>query len=108
MSEAVSIAQADGDNNPQPSPKINDFGVAVWQSVIEDMKGRDAFGTLKYGTPLQPFNGRDFMVDAYQEALDLAVYLKQGLIERHCIDGKGHVWVEGEGVEWCAKCPLVL
>jgi hypothetical protein len=39
-------------------------------------------GIAKYGTPLQTFNGRDPLIDAYQEALDLAVYLKQAIMER--------------------------
>jgi len=29
-----------------------------------------------------PFNGRDALKDAYEEALDLAMYLKQAMIER--------------------------
>ena len=45
--------------------------------VIEDMRARDQFGTEKYGTPLQSFNGRDALVDAYQEALDLCAYSYQ-------------------------------
>ena len=39
-------------------------------------------GIEKYETPLQTFNGRDGLVDAYQEALDLCVYLRQVLEER--------------------------
>lgn len=48
--------------------------------VIEDMKERKDFGKKKYGTELQPFNGRSFLLDAYEEVLDLAVYLR-GKIE---------------------------
>jgi hypothetical protein len=33
-------------------------------------------------TPLQPHNGRDALADAYQEALDLVVYLRQEIAER--------------------------
>lgn len=55
---------------------------AVWDLVLADMKARDAEGRRKYGTPLQPFNGRDPLVDAYQEALDLVVYLRQAIYER--------------------------
>ena len=36
----------------------------------------------EHGTPLQAHNGRDPLVDAYQEALDLAVYLRQAIEER--------------------------
>lgn len=38
-------------------------------------------GLKKYGTVLQPNNGRDALVDAYQEALDLVVYLRQRIEE---------------------------
>jgi hypothetical protein len=38
-------------------------------------------GIMKYGTPLQPFNGRDALWDAYQVVLDLAVYLRQAIYE---------------------------
>lgn len=64
---------------PPPQPNTNP---AVWETVIEDMWARDNFGRAKYGTPLQAFNGRDPLVDAYQECLDLAVYLKQAILER--------------------------
>jgi hypothetical protein len=46
------------------------------------MKDRDRIGREKYGTPLQPHNGRDSLVDAYQEALDLCVYLRNEIEER--------------------------
>lgn len=39
-------------------------------------------GRARYGTPLQPFNGRDQLADAYAEALDLVVYLRAALYER--------------------------
>jgi hypothetical protein len=68
----------------QPAPKVNKYP-AVWDLVIADMVDRDATGQSKYGTSLQPHNGRDALIDAYQEALDLAVYLRQALFER---DGK--------------------
>lgn len=38
-------------------------------------------GIAKYGTPVQAFNGRSALWDAYEEVLDLAVYLKQRLEE---------------------------
>lgn len=68
----------------QPQPQQNDQP-AVWDLVMHDMKERDQLGRARYGTPLQPHNGRDALVDAYQEALDLAVYLRQAIYER---DGK--------------------
>jgi hypothetical protein len=65
----------------QPPPVPNERP-AVWDLVIADMRERDAVGRHRYGTPLQAHNGRDALVDAYQEALDLVVYLRQALEER--------------------------
>lgn len=63
---------------PVPSPSQP----AIWDLVIEDMRARDYFGTDKYHTRLQAFNGRDALTDAYQELLDAIAYTKQQLIER--------------------------
>jgi len=71
-------------NKPEPTPKKN-TEPAVWDLVLIDMIERDSEGFRKYGTRLQPHNGRDVLTDAYQEALDLAVYLRQAIYER---DGK--------------------
>lgn len=68
----------------QPAPVANSLP-AAWDLVMTDMRTRDRFGKEKYGVRLQPENGRDFLADAYQEALDLAVYLRGALYER---DGK--------------------
>lgn len=65
----------------QPPPIANE-GTPVWDLVIADMKERDHVGRERYGTPLQTNNGRDALVDAYQEALDLVVYLRQAIAER--------------------------
>ncbi len=62
-----------------PIPNSN---VAVWDLVLEDMKARDMAGLKKYGTRLQPYNGRRFLQDAYEEALDLAVYLRGAIYEQ--------------------------
>lgn len=74
-------AQREGD---QPMPVANDKP-AVWPIVMQDMQSRHELGIKRYGTPLQPFNGRDALRDAYEEALDLAVYLRTAIYER---DGK--------------------
>lgn len=66
----------------QPAPIENDRP-AVWGLVIKDMMKRDQFGVEKYGTPLQAHNGRDALLDAYEEALDLCVYLRQAIEERN-------------------------
>lgn len=51
-------------------------------AVRRDLEAREQLGIERYGTPLQPHNGRDALRDAYEEALDLACYLKQVLIEQ--------------------------
>jgi len=58
---------------------------AIWDLVIEDMRERDRVGTERYGKPLLAHDGRDTLRDAYEEALDLAVYLRKAMRER---DGK--------------------
>ncbi|NUS59165.1 MAG: hypothetical protein HOV66_30555 [Streptomycetaceae bacterium] len=68
----------DGD---QPLPIPNDAR-DVQSQVVDDIVARRQVGIERYGTPLQPHNGRDALRDAYEEALDLAMYLKQLLIER--------------------------
>lgn len=73
-----------GNHNPatdrQPAPAGN--GQPVIDQVIKDLKARVFVGIQKYGTPLKTHNGRDALVDAYQEALDLCMYLKQEIMER--------------------------
>ncbi|HAQ03028.1 TPA: hypothetical protein DCQ22_04010 [Candidatus Nomurabacteria bacterium] len=66
---------------PEPAPVSNDLP-NVWDLVLQDMQARDVMGLQKYKTHLQPFNGRDPLWDAYQEALDLVVYLRQAIFEK--------------------------
>jgi len=68
-------------NAPQPAPQPG-CGHAIWDLVIADMRERDASGKAKYGRRLRARDGRDHLIDAYQEALDLAVYLRQEIEER--------------------------
>ena len=82
---------------PQPPPIANDLP-ASWDlvvddieamfpeddalaAVIADMRSRDKFGFDKYGVRIQPRNGRDNLVDAYQEILDGAVYFRSAVYE---------------------------
>lgn len=54
---------------------------AFARRVIDDMRERDAIGRARYATPLTAHNGRDHLVDAYQELLDFVVYLRAWLEE---------------------------
>lgn len=55
---------------------------SVQAAVRADLEQREQVGIRRYGTPLQPVNGRDALRDAYDEALDLACYLRQEITER--------------------------
>ena len=65
----------------QPDPTPNNQP-AIWTLVIHDMQERDRIGRERYGVPLQPHNGRDALMDAFEEALDLCAYLRQAIYER--------------------------
>lgn len=69
-------------NKPENPPDVTSSAHEIWPLVIKDMNDRHNFGKAKYGTGLRGFNGRDALVDAYQEALDLCVYLRQAIYER--------------------------
>jgi hypothetical protein len=83
-------------NQEQPTPTPNnqpaswdavviDLADGPWinrHMVINDALSRDAIGKERYGTRLQPFNGRDSLRDAYEEVLDGAVYLKNVQLEQ--------------------------
>lgn len=75
---------------PQPAPTHNE-NPSCHDLVIADMQERRGFGLDKYGTILQPENGRDMLVDAYQEVLDLAVYLRGAIYERTKVRAGGTV-----------------
>lgn len=70
-----------GADIPERNPLRNRYP-AIWDLVIEDMVKRDKMGTEKYKTRLRPFNGRNPLWDAYQEALDMVVYLRQAIYEQ--------------------------
>jgi len=56
------------------------------KNYVEPCGGAASVLLQKYGTYLQTHNGRDALWDAYQEAMDLCMYLRQAILER---DGNG-------------------
>lgn len=64
---------------------VNSDLPVVHNLVRRDLMDRLAKGVETYGTELRPYNGRDALWDAYEEALDLACYLRQAIYE-----GDGH------------------
>jgi hypothetical protein len=69
-------------NATQPEPPPRPGGQCIADLVLSDIEARVEMGLKKYGTKLQAFNGRDPLWDAYQEALDLVMYLRQAIVER--------------------------
>ncbi len=70
---------------PELSPLLKPFQRDVTRWALQ--KGRAAafldcgLGKQRYGTALYANNGRSALRDAYEEALDLACYLRQALEE---------------------------
>ena len=62
-------------------------GIEITPLVIRDLEDRRKAGVARYGTPLKANNGRSALIDAYQEALDMCVYLRQVLAEQGWVDG---------------------
>lgn len=67
----------------QPVPQ--GVGVDIATLVHADIEARVTCGVMRYGERLTSHNGRDALADAYQEALDLVMYLRQVLWERDTI-----------------------
>jgi hypothetical protein len=65
----------------QPAPRHNNEPF-VKDAVIADIEELCERRRVKYGTHLQPHNGRDALQDAYEELIDGALYLKQLILER--------------------------
>jgi len=63
----------------QPDPKGE--GDPILGMVLADLTNRALEGNKKYGEPLKAHNGRNGLWDAYQEALDLCMYLRQVIEE---------------------------
>jgi len=68
---------------PEPDPKEGKD--IVFKAFMKDVEDRAEFGIMKYRTYLKTFNGRNALEDAYQEAIDLCLYLKQCLMENEAL-----------------------
>lgn len=59
--------------------------IELAHKVLDD---RYEKGMMEYGKPLTPFNGRDALQDAIEEAADLLMYLLQAKQERDTLHPK--------------------
>lgn len=71
-------------NAKEPSPNKVD-GPAIWDLVIADMRERDKIGTATYKQRLKAGDGRNSLVDTYQEVLDTAAYLRKEIIDKETL-----------------------
>jgi GH35 family endo-1,4-beta-xylanase len=63
-------------------PQHGEGKVTTWDYVKEDITQREEMGALKYGKYLTPCTKEDMLQHAYEEALDLVVYLKTLILQR--------------------------
>jgi hypothetical protein len=63
----------------QPPP--HEGKESVTDAVVQDLQDRRDGGVKKYGMELESHNGRDALVDMYQELTDSVLYLRQYLME---------------------------
>jgi len=72
----------------------------ILEMIREDLQKREDKGVATYGCKLVANNGRDALVDAYEEALDLCMYLRQAIAER---DASKPRFVPVSGCQ-CSEC----
>jgi len=62
---------------------MNDQPTGIEAMVAADIAARQRLGILKYGTTVaaNPLPLRDWLEHAYQESLDLPIYLKRAIVE---------------------------
>lgn len=77
--EQPTRANREGDSQPMPTRNDHED---IQSMVIDDIGARRLIGIRRYGTALQPNNGRDALVDLYEELLDACMYIKQAIVER--------------------------
>ena len=66
----------------QPMPTASEESQSVQDALIRMIEERRRVGVKRYGTALMTHNGRDALQDALEEAVDLATYLMQMVMER--------------------------
>lgn len=70
-------------NNPQPDPVEDKAQPHLVTMVMNDLEERKKVGEELYGMVLRPHNGRDPLIDLYQEILDSALYCRQLIFEKY-------------------------
>lgn len=61
--------------------ELHFWGADVRDFLLDRFRQRNEAGLKTYGTPLQTHNGRDALLDALDEGLDMVQYLMQAYLE---------------------------
>lgn len=68
----------------------DDKPLDVFAALATDLKARDAKGWDEHGVALDARFDKDWLQEAYEEALDMVVYLKAALMRRDMV--RREVW----------------
>lgn len=83
---------------------MSSYGDQVTKNLCE----RAEIGRKRYGTYLQPFNGRDALLDSYEEALDLATYLMQAVAESRASKSDEVYWAYRDALYVAARIAKLM
>lgn len=107
MSDAATVILPPPVLNDEPAcwdlvlAKLFDRPSAIDVQLVAHIGERDRFGIAKYGTRLRPNDGRDPLVDAFQEALDGSVYCAKWAYEAEQQHGRWSMeHIEADGAMW--------
>lgn len=80
----------------------------VLPELLSDLRDRvEIRGMKTYGRPMTTGDGRDGLLDAYEEALDLCCYLKKVLMEREDAGLPNSTLIERRARPFSAACEAV-
>jgi hypothetical protein len=85
------VGRAKTEPEDQPMLVVSEVEPYVHDLVADDVRRRGELGKRRYGTKLQPFNGRRSLQDSYEELVDAACYTLQAKIE---VDALLAAWCE--------------
>jgi hypothetical protein len=70
-------------NEEQPIPILDKNLPSIQDLVLQDIEERKRIGIERYGDSVRPFNGRDPLIDLYQELMDSVIYIRWILYEKY-------------------------
>lgn len=83
----IFVEPVEGEYIPPAAPILG-TGESIQDRVIRDIKAQTTLAMRRYGAPPHPDRGPDALMEAYENALALACYLKQRIVERD--EAPGH------------------